>query len=77
MTSNAYIQMLRDYAALARRRNLSYSEAVGVLVQARRAYIRSQHVSSDTEGFMLSAAAAAAEREYGKFDASFTVPPDA
>lgn len=74
MTEQRFIGILRDYAAVARRRNVSYAEPVRALVALRVAEIEKGGGDWETVAQRKAAAHAIAAREYGKFDAGFALP---
>jgi hypothetical protein len=74
MTNNRFISALRDYAALARARRVSYAAAVKRLVDLREeSALLGVEEPSDREKVMREIRGAAV-REYGKFDAEFSIP---
>lgn len=74
MTNNRFISALRDYAALARARRVSYAPAVQRLVQLRMEAVEQGDGTPEEMDAKRAEIQSAAAREYGKFDAAFGQP---
>lgn len=71
MTNNAYLKIVRQYAALSKRFNRSYAEAVNAVVQSRLDFIVKSGLEGGSRTEALDAAMDMAEREYGLADRDF------
>lgn len=72
MSQKAFIQLMRDYAAIARARNRSYADSVHALVAERQATIAAAGLPQPEMKQQLEDVERIALREYGRFDNSFT-----
>lgn len=68
MTNLRFINALRDYAALARKRHISYAEQIDTLVALRQAEaVRAARPDADLTA-IRDEIQRIADREYGKYD---------
>lgn len=72
MTQNSYLKLVRQYAILTGRTGKSYADVVHALTVARHNAIVESGLDREAERKALDALKSAVEREYGKFDASFS-----
>lgn len=76
MSNNRFIDMLRQYAAQARRRNVSYAEPVRLLVELRMNEIIQAGGTPEEYDAERAKLEKVALREYGKFDGSLSFESD-
>lgn len=73
MTNRRFIDMVRNYAREARRKNRSYAPQVNKLLEIYTAALNSQFANPDDIDAAIRKARNLAIREYGAWDASFSV----
>ena len=73
MSQNAYLRLLRQYAALARRYNRSFAEAVNAIIAERSKTVTKEAANEQAALEELGYVEDQATREYGAYDRDFTL----
>lgn len=72
MTNKRFIDMVRNYAREARRKNRSYAPQVSALLAMREKTLETELPDEQERRVAVEKAQALAAREYGAWDASFS-----
>lgn len=64
MTRNSFLKLVRQYAALSKRFNVSYAQQVNALIEQRVARIMKDEPDAGVQGALVQATHDAAQREY-------------
>lgn len=71
MTIGMFLSLIREYAALARRFNRSFSEAVDAILDDVEKVIDASGLSDEDKAAQKAHFAEIADREYGQWDSNF------
>lgn len=73
MSNHAFIDLVRQFASLARRKHTSYADAVDAAAQSRVASIRKEYTDAGERTKALQKLQAFLSNEYQPFDPDFAI----